>query len=1017
MSMGEHNHTNGRAGGQDQCPSSKKDGLPADTGATHRPINGATGQSYWRSLDDLAGRAEFREFVQREFPALASELLDGTRRHFLKLMGASMALAGVGSLAGCRRPDHRILAYNKDPEGMVIGKALFYATALALPGGGCEGLLAETFEGRPTKLEGNPLHPESMGRSGVRAQATILDLYDPDRDAEVAKAMATERGESLTVTDWKEFQSFCAGHMASFDAAKGDGLVFLVEKATSPSRDRLRERIKSRWPRAQWRAYESIDNQHALDGTSAALGAPARDVVDLARARVIVSFGRDFLGGEGATLAESRGWGAGRYTAGPEGRRASGSSMNRLYVFESMFTLTGGQADHRVALKPSRVGAAMVLLANSVLEKLGAGADRALAQAVSGASSGLAGADMPAPAFFEAVADDLIANRGAGVVMVGPEQPAAVHALAAALNAALGNGGTTVKYAPVTGDAAQSSVESIKAVCGAIDAGAVDTIVVLGCNPVYDAPADLGFAEKYAKVKHRVHLGAHDETALASTVHVSRCHFLEAWSDVASWDGAYSVVQPQVAPLFPSHGELEFLATIVGEKDADPYTVVRETLRGRAGASGAGFESVWRRTLHDGVLAGSGGLATAPVRVDGAAAARLVSDGAKAMAPTDGIEFLFVPCARVHDGRFANNGWLQELPDTVTKVAWDNPLLVSPATAKRLGITTDRHSVTPLYNHGPMCSITLGGRTVEAPAWIQPGLAEGTVVLTLGYGRRVSGRVGTGTGFDLYPLRTSGAMRVAGGPGVLSVTSKSPHLLACVQDHWVLEGRADIVREVDLAAWQKHGDVDISGDASIQKDSYGRDRELNFAGRLGMESHTPANKDIYLKKQRQAPGLRFTEVDEAGAPKRDERGRLIGILNQYGRRVQQWGMSIDLTTCSGCGACTVACQAENNIPIVGKMEVAKGREMHWIRVDRYYSTAPAGGTEKNTLGIGGDSDIAAEPGMWVQPVACVHCEAAPCEVVCPVNATVHDPEGTNNMAYNRCIGTRYCANNCPYKVR
>jgi len=1015
MSISDHNHANGHAGGTDQCPSSKKQGLPADKGIAGLPFNAGTGQSYWRSLDELSQTREFREFLHREFPAFASELLDGTRRHFLKIMGASLALAGAGSLVGCRRPEDRILAYQSKPEDMIIGKPLYYATSLPLPGGGCEGLLAETYQGRPTKLEGNPLHPDSLGRSGVRAQATILDLYDPDRDAEVAKAMAEARGQTLNVTDWKAFQAFCASHIAAFDATRGDGLFFLVEKATSPSRDRLRDKIRTRWPRAQWFAYEPADNANALEGTRLAFGAPARELLDLAKAKVIVSFNRDFLGGEDATLAESRGWGTGRYMPGPDGHAASGSSMNRLYVFESMFTLTGGQADHRVTLKPSRVGAALVALANAVMAKAGPSGAGQLAQALSGAAQACAGEDLPSASFMSALVDDLLApaNRGASVICVGPDQPPAVHALAAALNSALGNIGKTVRYAPVVGDAAASSVDSIKSVCAAIDAGTVDTLVVLGCNPVYDAPADLGFAEKYAKIRHRVHLGPHDETAVASDMHLPRCHYLEAWSDVVSWDGVYSVVQPQIDPLYPSHGELEFLATILGEAESDPYLVVRQTMRDRAGA--AGFEGKWRRALHDGLLAGAAPQSAS--RVDLAGVARAVASAASSMARGEGLELVFMPCPHVHDGRYANNGWLQELPNTVTKVAWDNPLLISRKTADRLGIDWRRHAEGPLYNHGQMVTLTVGGRSISVPVWVQPGLAEDTLIAYLGYGRTACGRVGDGTGFDTYRVRGSDSMRVAKGATVEPDKSQAPCLIACVQDHWILEGRDDIVREVDLPAWQKYGDIDIAHDAAIQKDSYGHSRDINFAGRLGMEGHTPANLHIYEKWQQKPLGLRFVEWNDDDTPKRDEHGRLIGIHNEFGKRIQQWGMSIDLTTCSGCGACTVACQAENNVPIVGKMEVAKGREMHWIRVDRYYSTAPVGEPQVNTLGVGNDKYIADDPGMMIQPVACVHCEAAPCEVVCPVNATVHDYEGTNNMAYNRCIGTRYCANNCPYKVR
>ncbi|MBL8747358.1 MAG: TAT-variant-translocated molybdopterin oxidoreductase [Phycisphaerae bacterium] len=999
----------------DQCPTSHD--TPAHTSAaapSAKELHASSGKVYWRSLDQLAGSGEFKEFLQREFPAYASELLDGSRRHFLRIMGASLALAGAATVPGCRRPENHILAYNKQPEEIVPGKPLFYATAMPLPGGGCEGLLAETFEGRPTKLEGNPLHPENLGRSTIVSQSSVLDLYDPDRDPAVYSALASERGQTLTATKWDDFVAFAHKHFGSFDLSKGEGLSFLVEKSTSPSRDAIRDRMLKKWPNAKWHAYEAIDDENSLEGTRAAFGSAFRESLDLSKARVIVSFDRDFLGGEGCTLGEARGYAAGRYIGGTAaGRAAADAEMSRLYVIESMMSLTGGQADHRFAVKPSRVGAVAAAVAQSVLARLGGAAPAGLASAISSVAGATAGADLPSKEAIDAMADDLVAHRGAGAVLAGPTQPAAVHALVAALNSVLGHVGKTVRYLPVKGDAATSSAASIKSLVSDMDAGRVSTLVVIGCNPVYDAPADLNFAEKYAKIAHRIHLGAGDETAMASTMHLTRCHYLETWSDVTSWDGTFSVVQPMIQPLFVSKGELEFLATIAGENDTDPYTIVRDTLRARVGL--VGFESVWRRTLHDGLMpAAEPAFASPALSTSGVASAvATLSESAKA---SEGVELLFLASPHVHDGRFANNGWLQELPHAVTKVSWDNPALASPATMKKLGFSTDRHPKTEQYNHAVFATISAGGKSADLPLWPQPGMAEGTVAVHLGYGRRISGRIGAGTGFDTYVLRSTGSMRIARGVTVTPNTGKAPHLIATTQDHWTMEGR-DILREIDLPAWKKFGDEDFSQNQEVQKDPYDRTRNLNFAGRLGMESHAPANVDIYKNKQKQAQALRFTEQDEHGNPLLDAKGQVVAIKNQYGKAIQQWGMSIDLTTCSGCGACTIACQAENNIPIVGKKELAKGREMHWMRVDRYYGTAATSEAEKNTLGVGGDADIIAQPDMLVMPVTCVHCENAPCEVVCPVNATVHDEQGNNNMAYNRCIGTRYCSNNCPYKVR
>ncbi len=1000
----------------DQCPSTLKS-VAHERAATPGPAAAPrAGRRYWRSLDEVAGKPEFVEFLQREFPAYASELLDGSRRHFLRIMGASLALAGAAGLPGCRRPDHKILTYAKDPEHLVIGKALYYATAMPLPGGGCEGLLAECHEGRPTKLEGNPLHRANHGKSSVWSQASILDLYDPDRDPATLAQVFPDLDAVSKTTPWDKFLEFSRAHFQTFDQSQGAGLVFLVEKATSPSRDLLRDRIAQRWPKAKWLAYEPVDDENALAGAVIAFGRPMREELELAEAKVIVSLDRDFLGGEGCSLQDSRGFAAGRFKPGTSpGHTATGSSMSRLYSFEAMMTLTGGQADHRYRVKASRIGAVAAMLGRAVLERLrGGGAGAALASTLaSGAGAGgAAGPDLPGQDVIDAVADDLCAtgSRGSGVIVAGPSQPPAVHALVHALNAALGNAGKTVRYLPLRGDAAQISSRSIAALSEAMGRNEVETLVVVGCNPMFDAPAELGFAEKFARVRNTIHLGALDETAFASKMHVQRCHWLESWGDVEHWDGTYSIVQPMIKPLFPSVGELEFLAAVLGEGDTDPYNTVRATFRARTATTGAALESRWRRALHDGLLAGSTAVATALPSVNMAQVTREVSGIARGPAAAGAVEVVFIASPHVHDGRAANNGWLQELPHAVTKLCWDNPALVSPQTARDLGLSTDRHPVTQQYCHGQVVTLEVDSRRMDIPIWVQPGLADGTIVLHVGYGRSHAGRIGRWTGFNTFTLRTIGGARVASVSSASPNAEAEPYLLANTQDHWTMEGR-DFLREVDLPAWQKHGDSELLHDERIQLDPYDRTRNLNFAGLLGTEGHTPANKDIYKPWQKLEQGLRFTEQDESGEPLRDERGNIVPIHNKYGKPIQQWGMSIDMTTCTGCGACVVACQAENNVPIVGKKEVAKGREMHWIRVDRYYAE------EHNTKGIGGDDNIGPDPGMFVQAVACVHCENAPCEVVCPVNATSHDREGNNNMAYNRCIGTRYCSNNCPYKVR
>ncbi len=937
----------------DQCPSSKKNGQPAQKPRIAPDASAATGQRFWRSLEDLADTPGFRERLEREFPALASELSAETRRDFMKIMAAGLALAGVVALPGCRRPDHKIMTYAREPEDLVPGNALFYATAMPMPGGGAQGLLAKTIDGRPIKVEGNPLHPINQGKSDSLAQASVLDLYDADRSTHVRRDGVEASG------GWQAFEEFAKAHFPRFDAGRGAGLCFLVEKATSPSRDAMRDRIKARWPQAQWLAYEPIDQENVIEGSRIAFGSPMRQRLSLAKAKRVVSLGRDFLMEPGA-MQEARGFAAGRRVATKPGHAAE-ADMNRLYVVETMMTLTGGAADHRLRAAPDEATRLAMALASAIIGRLGGGIPLPATDA---------GAHGP---WIEACADDIVEHRGSSVVLVGESQPAAVHAVFHAINEALGAVGPIVSFVPMGADEAQSSLESIRTLASAIDSGAVDTLVVIGANPVYDAPADLDFAAKFSRVPTRVHLGSHvDETGAASTWHVNRAHYLESWGDVEALDGGISAIQPMIAPLFEGKTELELLGAIVADHAHDAYEIVRRTWRERLGASEAEFDKAWRRALHDGRLAGS---APPPARASvrtGAigSAASSVNAGA-----AGGMQAIFVAHPYLHDGRWANNGWLQETPHPTTKITWDNPALISPHTAEQLGVKS-----------GDALTVEVGGRGMDIQAWVQPGLADNVVALVLGLGRQVTGRVGAGVGFYTYAVRTTSGMQSASAQVARKAGAARDGayatLLACTQDHGSMEGRG-LLREFDLAAFQKHGDEIETG-----KDSYGYKRELMFAERGQTESHTPVNKDVYLPKQSHG----FESEDAAG-------GEQPPPFSVGPRRDQQWGMSIDLTMCSGCGACTTACQAENNIPIVGKVEVWKGREMHWIRVDRYYE---------------GDG---ADPAMVVQPVPCMHCENAPCEVVCPVNATVHGTGGTNDMAYNRCIGTRYCLNNCPYKVR
>ncbi|RMD66631.1 MAG: 4Fe-4S dicluster domain-containing protein [Planctomycetota bacterium] len=948
------------------CPS-KKD-RPAAL-SRRRPVNPATGKTLWRSLDDLADEPAFRQWLEREFPAGASELLRTSRRSFLKYMGASAALAGLASMPGCRRPDHKIVPYNRAPEEVIPGKSLYYASAIPLPGGGCEGVLVETHEGRPTKIEGNPLHPYSKGRTSVRAQATVLSLYDPERLKGVTRRSEDGGREP---SSWEEFEAFARRHFAAYDRTGGAGLTFLADRTSSLSRRAMVARLKQRWPQARWLTYDPLDSEDELTGARLAFGGAVyrpRHAVD--KATVVLSLGRDFLGVD-STLPEIRGFAAGRRVLATHG---PGSEMNRLYVVESDMTLTGFAADHRLRLRPSDLPAAAAAIARAVVEKKGGSSQLAAALATTLQRFADAKERLPSE-WIEAVADDLIEAGSRALVMAGPGQPAEVHALVHALNATLGAAGSTVVYDPVDQDDAVSSREIVSRLAAEMRSGAVKTLVVMGCNPVFDAPADLDFLTAYKQTPTTIQLSFEDdETGVNSTWQLNAAHVLESWSDVVAHDGTPSVVQPTIAPLYGGKTDIELLAILLDDKTRDGHDLVRRTWQDAFASAGEDFEKLWRRALHDGLLQGRARRGDTPGVNFGAVATALTAFAPRRSKEGE-LDVVFRPCAKVRDGFLANNGWLQELPDPVTKITWDNPALVSPATFRKLGLQDFRRRIG--VQHAPTAKLRLDGREMEIAVWPSPGVADDTVVLTAGYGRYRVGRVGEGVGFNTYALRTSSTWR--GGPGATVTPVNNRYEIATVQDHHSLtppeapdSPRADeIMREFHVESFRRFGDEVVE-----TRDHYGRVKRLNFAERIGVGSHAPANKDIYTDWQIEA---RQQELD----------GR------------HQWGMTIDLSSCIGCGACTIACQAENNIPVVGKEEVTKGREMHWIRVDRYYS----GGEE-------GEGDVEAH----VQPIACVHCEEAPCETVCPVNATNHGREGTNDMVYNRCIGTRYCSNNCPYKVR
>ena len=849
-------------------------------GGAARPAKQETGKQYWRSLDEIQDTPEFRDWVEREFPENASLLQDpSSRRTILKLMAASFGLAG---LTACRRPVEKIMPVAKGVEDYIPGKPLYYATAMTL-NGAATGLVVECHDGRPTKIEGNPKHPSSGGAASAYAQASLLGLYDPDRSRAIVS-----NGDKA---DWDRFTSFAN----STFTGDGEGLWFLSERIASPSLEAVKAHAMRKFPKAKWAEYEPISEDEAIDGAILAFGEALRPQYRFEKADVVVALDSDFLGVDGAVTTWTRDF----------ARRRKAEAMNRLYAVESNYSITGAMADHRQRLRTSEVRQ----FAADLAKELGA---------TGGGLKVLGGADK----WVAAVAKDLAAHRGRSLVIAGPRQPAVVHALAHVINQHLGNAGETVVY---TKTPQRNELMGIARLAEEMAGGGVKALVILGGNPAYNAPADLDFEAKLKRIPASVHVGLeYNETAAASKWHIPEAHYLESWSDALAWDGTASVQQPMIEPLFGGRTQAEVLALISGYKDQRPYDIVRNYWM--AQWPQADREARWRRSLHDGII--SVAPAAEPVKAL-ADAKRVSAELAQSKPAYGGIEVVFYQDASLHDGRFANNGWLQEAPDPMTKLTWDNAALLSPATAKSLGVKT-----------GDVISISRAGREISAPAMVQPGHADNSISLALGYGRRRVGRVGRGAGFDAYRIRTSDGFWIAAGAQVRKTGAR--YAFSLTQDHHSMEGRP-VVREATLEEFRK-------------KPGFARE----------MVEHPPL-ESLYPE-------------------------------HAYDKGYQ-WGMAIDLNACTGCNACVLACQAENNIPIVGKDQVARGREMHWIRMDRYFT-----GNE-------------ADPQVVYQPVACQQCENAPCEAVCPVAATSHSPEGLNDMAYNRCVGTRYCANNCPYKVR
>jgi MoCo/4Fe-4S cofactor protein with predicted Tat translocation signal len=895
-------------------------------------LAGATGPKYWRTLEELTGKHEaaFGELLEREFPRQHSEWIDPvSRRNFLKLAGASMALAG---LAGCtKQPLEQILPYVRQPEELIPGKPIFYATAMPFAGY-AHPLLVETHEFRPTKIEGNPQHRCSLGATDLFAQASIYNLYDPDRSNVVTyKTEAAPWGKFVI-----EMQKRVGYHRSN----GGAGLRFLTGAVSSPTLGSQMKAIQQLFPQSKWHRWDPVHRDGARAGSKMAFGSYYDAQYEFEAADVVVSLDADFLSGS---------WFPGfvRYARAFMSRRKPGvAEMNRLYVVESSPTTTGAKADHRLGLRPSEVEKIARALALQFL----VGPEARTSQIL---------IDPEQQKWVNAVAADLKQHPGKSLVVAGEFQSATVNALAHAINAALGNVGKTVTYTdPVEIDPVEH-VQSIRELVDDINAGKVETLIIMGGNPVYNAPTDLSFHaaldrlltnvdKKDAVVVHLSNF--HNETTGHVHWHVPEAHYLESWSDGRAVDGTVTIIQPMILPLYNGKSPHEMLAIFTDQPGTSGYDLVQAYWRSQH--TGDDFDQWWRRSVHDGYVSGS----AFPARSVAAKVSSLPAPSVD-VAPSGGgvVEVMFRPDPTIYDGTFINNGWLQETPKPLSRTTWDNVAMISPLMAERLGLLLlEQYKGDHQSDAQRVLEIDFQGRKVRAPCWPQPGHPDHAVTLFLGYGQEKAGRVGlddkgAARGYDAYSVRPAGAQYA--GPGTITVTN----------DYW------------DIAVTQGH---------------------------FKMEGREPV-KVATLEEYRKNPNFAHENPEEEPQDKstKEEESLYPDFRNKNWYSQYAWGMAIDLNSCVGCQACAVACQAENNISVVGKEQVQRGREMQWIRIDAYYEGDPA------------------NPSIYFQPVPCMQCENAPCEPVCPVAATTHSTEGLNDMVYNRCVGTRYCSNNCPYKVR
>jgi molybdopterin-containing oxidoreductase family iron-sulfur binding subunit len=877
-----------------------------DLAGVRARLEKARGREYWRSLDDLASTKEFQDLLVREFPQQAigwSEDEDANqgRRNFLKLMGASLALAGL--TACTRQPTEHIAPYIRQPEDLVPGKPLFYATATTLHGV-ASGVLVESHEGRPTKVEGNPEHPATLGACDAFSQASVLQLYDPDR----SQTLLLD-GE---IKAWGDFLGSLREALAQQKLKNGAGLRILTETVTSPAMAEQLRGIQKLYPGAKWHQWEPAGPHSARAAANLTFGAPINTYYDLSKADVVLSLDADFLASGAASLRYTRQFAARRRVQGGQ------TTMSRLYVVEPMPTPTGTKADHRLPLRAGDI------------EEFA----WALATALGAANGPKNGDNGDIYKWIGPLSRDLLRHPGASLVIAGDHQPPIVHALAHVMNDKLGNVGKTVFYTDPIEASPVDQLASLHDLVKDLDAGAVDLLLILGGNPVFTSPVELWMRDRIQKAGFRAHLSLFDdETSDVCQWRLPEAHYLEAWGDARAFDGTVSIQQPLIQPLYNGRSAYQVLQMLLEQPEKSGYEIIKG--HWKAQYKGADFESWWRRVVHDGVMPNTA-LPTKTPAIQGAA----ITQPAPKRRMAGRLEVIFRPDPTIYDGRFANNGWLQELPKPVTKLTWDNAAIMGPGTAKRLDVYYE--DTLDLGGQGvPMVELSYQGRKLRAPVWIQPGHIDGAVTLHLGYGRTKAGRAGTGMGFNPYGLRTSRALWQDLGMEALKAPGR--YLMATTQNQHALDTRRHIIHKGELADYLKEPE-------SVHEGAETPPRELT-------------------------------------------------LYPDWKYQGYAWGMAIDLNACTGCGACVVACQAENNIPVVGKDQVRRSRAMHWLRVDAYYN---------------GEIN---EPAIYNQPVPCMHCEDAPCELVCPVQATTHSSEGLNDMVYNRCVGTRYCSNNCPYKVR